>query len=155
MAFNSLAVFWHALVCCENDTLQWRHSERDGVSNHQPHNYLFNRLFKRRTKKTSKLRVTGLCEGNSPVNSPHKGPVTQKTFPFDDAIMDFSSVVTYRTVTSVSMHQRLVVRPAAQGHRRKRIEWNLYELARISFWQNIHLHNVRHISRYIWYQVFG
>ena len=25
-----------------------------------------NRLFRRRSKKTSKLRVTGLCEGNSP-----------------------------------------------------------------------------------------
>ena len=36
---------------------------------------------------TSKLRVTGLCEGNWPVNSPHKGPVTRKMFPFDDAIM--------------------------------------------------------------------
>ena len=32
----------------------------DGVSNHQPHNCLHNRLFKRRPKKTSKLRVTGL-----------------------------------------------------------------------------------------------
>ena len=33
-------------------------------------------------KKTSKLRVTGLCVGNSPgpVNSPHKGPVTRKCF---------------------------------------------------------------------------
>ena len=40
-------------------------------------------------KKTSKLRVTGLCVGNSPgaVNSPHKGPVTRKMFPFDDVIM--------------------------------------------------------------------
>ena len=28
---------------------------------------LFNRVFRRRSKKTSKLRVTGLCEGNSPV----------------------------------------------------------------------------------------
>ena len=47
--------------------LQWRHNERDGVSNHQPHHCLLNRLFKRRSKKTSKLRVTGLCAGNSPV----------------------------------------------------------------------------------------
>ena len=40
-------------------------------------------------KKISKLRVTGLCAGNSPgpVNSPHKGPVTQKMFPFDDVII--------------------------------------------------------------------
>ena len=48
-------------------SLQWRHSEHDGVSNHQPHDCLLNRLFRRRSKKTSKFRVTGLCEGNSPV----------------------------------------------------------------------------------------
>ena len=35
------------------------------VSNHQPHGCLLNRVFRRRSKKTSKLRVTGLCEGNS------------------------------------------------------------------------------------------
>ena len=46
--------------------LQWRHNEREGVSNHQPHDCLLNRLFRRRSKKTSKLRVTGLCAGNSP-----------------------------------------------------------------------------------------
>ena len=48
-------------------TLQWLHNGRDGVSNHQPHDCLLNRLFGRRSKKTSKLRVTGLCAGNSPV----------------------------------------------------------------------------------------
>ena len=47
--------------------LQWRHNERDGVSNHQPQGCLLNRLFRHRWKKTPKLRVTGLCEGNSPV----------------------------------------------------------------------------------------
>ena len=63
-------------------TLQWRHNERDGVSNHQGLDCLLNRLFRCRSKKTSKLRVTGLCEGNSPVNSPHRGPLTRKMFPF-------------------------------------------------------------------------
>ena len=48
-------------------SLQWRHNERDGVSNHHPHDCLLNRLFRRRWKKTSKPRVTGLCAGNSPV----------------------------------------------------------------------------------------
>ena len=64
-------------------------NDHDGVSNHQPHGYLLNRLFGRRSKKTSKLCVTGLCAGSSPgpVNSPHKGPVTRKIFPFDDVIM--------------------------------------------------------------------
>ena len=46
--------------------LQWRHNGQDGVSNHQPHDCLLNRSFKRRSKKTSKLRATGLCAGNSP-----------------------------------------------------------------------------------------
>ena len=70
-------------------SLRWRHNEHDGVSNHQHHGCLLNRLFRRRSKKTTKLRVTGLCVGNSPgpVNSPHKGPVTRKMFPFDDVIM--------------------------------------------------------------------
>ena len=37
------------------------------VSNYQPHNCFLNRLFRRRSKKISKLRVTGLWGGNSPV----------------------------------------------------------------------------------------
>ena len=45
---------------------QWRHNGREGVSNHQSHNCLLNRLFRHRSKKPSKLRVTGLCAGNSP-----------------------------------------------------------------------------------------
>ena len=45
--------------------LQWRHNEHDGVSNHRGLDCLLNRLFRCRSKKTSKLRVTGLCDGNS------------------------------------------------------------------------------------------
>ena len=45
----------------------WRRNGRDGVSNHQPQECLLNRLFRHRSEKTSKLRVTGLCTGNSPV----------------------------------------------------------------------------------------
>ena len=45
--------------------LQWRHSGLDSVSNHQPRHCLLSRLFGRRSKKTSKIRVTGLCVGNS------------------------------------------------------------------------------------------
>ena len=47
--------------------LQRRHNGRDGVPNHKPHDCLLNRLFRRRSKKTSKPRVAGLCAGNSPV----------------------------------------------------------------------------------------
>ena len=46
---------------------QWRHNEPHGVSDHQPYDCLPNRLFSRRSKETSKLRVTGLRGGNSPV----------------------------------------------------------------------------------------
>ena len=76
------------------ETLHWRHNDHDGVSNHQPHGCLLNHLFRRRSKKTPKLRVTGLCVGNSPepVNSPHKGPVSRKMFPFDDVIMMFTEL---------------------------------------------------------------
>ena len=57
---------WHLLIP-SRVPLQWRHNGRDSVSNHQPHDCLPNRLFRRRLKKTSKLRVTGLCVGNTPV----------------------------------------------------------------------------------------
>ena len=89
--------FIHSLFLFDNLTgvyfgtvvsqLQWGHNERDGVSIHRRIYCLRSRLFRRRSKKTSKLRVTGLCERNSPVNSPHKGPVTRRTFTFDDVIM--------------------------------------------------------------------
>ena len=85
-------------------TLPWRHNDHGGVPNHQPHDCLLNRLFRRRSKKTSKLPVTGLCERNSsgPVNSPHKGPVTRKMFPFDDVIMRY--VVTGHVLISIWLY---------------------------------------------------
>ena len=61
-------VFCHDVILYKTlgKPLRWRHNEHDSVSNHQPHDCLLNRLFRRRSKKTSKLRVTGLCAGNSP-----------------------------------------------------------------------------------------
>ena len=52
--------------CVWRCPLQWCHIGRDGVSNHQTHVCLLNHLYGCRSKKTSKLRVTGLCAGNSP-----------------------------------------------------------------------------------------
>ena len=79
-------------------SLRWRHNGCDSVSNNQPRDCLLSRLFRRRSKKTWKLRVTGLCVGNSPgqVNSPHKGPVTRKMFPFDDVIMILKFMFLFR-----------------------------------------------------------
>ena len=56
--------------------LYWRHSGPDGVSNHQLHDCLLSRLFRRISKKTSKLRVTGLCAGSSPVTGEFPAQMT-------------------------------------------------------------------------------
>ena len=47
--------------------LQWRHKECHDVTNHRHLNCLLSRLVRCTSKKTSKLCVTGLCEGNPPV----------------------------------------------------------------------------------------
>ena len=63
--------------------LQWRHDEPDGVSSHRRLDFVLNCMFRRRSKKASKLRVTGFCEGISPVSGefPSQRPVTRKIFP--------------------------------------------------------------------------
>ena len=68
-------------------TLQWCHNEPNGVSNHRRLDCLLNRLFGPRFKIKG-LRhwpLWGIHRWS--VNSPHKGPVTRKMFPFDDVIM--------------------------------------------------------------------
>ena len=78
LVYIGTTIMLHCFICarpvnepCMNMTKvgqsQWRHNERDGVSNHQPHGCLLNCLFSRRSKKISKLRTTGLCVWNSPV----------------------------------------------------------------------------------------
>ena len=56
---------WRITPYCSS-TLLWRHNGRGSVPNHQPHDCLLNRWITRRSKKTSRLRVTGLWAGNSP-----------------------------------------------------------------------------------------
>ena len=56
----------HRRSCRALYSLLWRHNGWDSVSNHQPYDCLINRLFRRRSKITPKLCVTGLCVGNSP-----------------------------------------------------------------------------------------
>ena len=57
--------YWYTMLL--SYILHWHHNERDGVPNHRRFDGLLNRWFRHRSKKTSKLRVTGLCEGNTPV----------------------------------------------------------------------------------------
>ena len=52
---------------CSTVSLQWRHNGHDAISNHQPHDCLLNLLSGLDQRKKSKLIVTGLCVGNSPV----------------------------------------------------------------------------------------
>ena len=51
------------------------------------------RLFRRRSKKTAKLCVTGFCEGNPPVigGFPSQRSSNAKKFPFDNVAMHISS----------------------------------------------------------------
>ena len=91
--------FWksvHRMPICIK-ILQWRHNGRDGVSNNQPHDCLFNRLFRHRSKKTSKPASLAFVRGihRWPVNSPHKGPVTRKLVPFHDASLTDMFKISY------------------------------------------------------------
>ena len=70
---------WGCALC--RFTLRWRHNGRDSISNHQPHDCLLNRLFRRRSKKTSKLRVTSLCA------VPGEFPAQMASNAFDGVIM--------------------------------------------------------------------
>ena len=74
------------LTDVKSNSLRWRHNDHAGVSNHQPHGCLLNRLFRRKSKKTSKPRVTGLCAGNSSgtVEFPAQRPVTRSFDVFFD-----------------------------------------------------------------------
>ena len=69
--------------------LQWRHNGRDGISNHQPHNYymVYSNVYSGGDQRKHQCSVS-LAFARGPVNSPHKWPVTRKMFPFDDVIMD-------------------------------------------------------------------
>ena len=77
-------------------TLQWRHNGCDGFSNHPHLDYLVNRLFIRRSKKHQSSASLAFVRGIYwwTVNSPYKGPVTRKMFPFDDVIMKIQFSVT-------------------------------------------------------------
>ena len=97
---------------CHCITLQWRHNGHDGVSNHQPHDCLLNRLFGRRSKRTLKLRVTGFCKGNFTVDRWIPGTKCQwrgKCFP----LMPSS----WHSLMCATFYQQRLAKPAlASGH---------------------------------------
>ena len=83
-------------------SLQWRHNEHDGVSNHRCLDCLLNYLFRRRPKKTSKLRVNGLCEGNSAVTGEFPAQrVSNAENIFDDVIMYYTHSMAHNDLCAI------------------------------------------------------
>ena len=89
--YHQWHIYWHYMCSCAGQlwifgfmpkagkwihSLQWRHNERGGVSG----------ADQRKHQSSGSLAfVRGIHR--CPVNSPHKGPVTRKMFPFDAVIM--------------------------------------------------------------------
>ena len=82
LSFTILMMYFCVKCVACIATLQWRHNGRDLES---PASRLFTHPFK---SGASLACVWGIHR--SPVNSPHKWPVTRKLFPFDDVIMTVS-----------------------------------------------------------------
>ena len=99
-----------ALMSWSIKPLQWRHNGGDSISNHQPHDCLLNRLFRRRSKKTSKLRVTGLCVGNSPGT----GEFPAQMASYAENVSIWWRHQTKLTLGSVFLLQRIVVSPRSK-----------------------------------------
>ena len=72
--WNTIETLWprsslrrYPLASSTAVSLRWRHNSRDGPSDHQRLGCLLSRLFRRRSRKTTKFRTTGLCERNPSV----------------------------------------------------------------------------------------
>ena len=100
------------------ESLLWRHNRCNGVSNHQPYDCLLNRLFRRRSKKTSNSASLAFVRGihRWPVNSPHIRPVTRKMFPFDEIIV-MIRVFDYLKLNTFSQTKREFSNSLFQGQK--------------------------------------
>ena len=94
--------------------LQWRHKERDGVSNHRRLHCLLDCWFDIRSKKTSSSVSLAFVWGIHRwlMNFLHKGPQTRKMLPFDDVIMDifFIEPPTYSSAFKETTQRYTVIR---------------------------------------------
>ena len=86
-------------VCKIKTSLQWRHHDRDGVSNNLPsiaYSTVYSGTDERSHQSSASLAfVWGIHRWL--MNSPHKGQVTPKMFPFDDVIMVWIMIVDINT----------------------------------------------------------
>ena len=92
-----------AATCSISVSLQWRHNERDGVSNHRRLDCSLRLLFRRISRKHQSSVPLAFVRGIHQwlVNSPHKGTVTWRMLPFDDVIMWWYVHHTTRTVYTI------------------------------------------------------
>ena len=85
--WDILMLMWHHYNA--PSSLEWRHNERDGVSNPDVLivcSIVCSAAYQRKHQSSTSLAfVTGIHP--SPVDSPHKGPVMWKMSPFDDVTM--------------------------------------------------------------------
>ena len=117
-------------LCWSVMTLQWCHYECEGISNQQHLACLLNRLFRRRLKKTSKLHVTGLSEGNPPVNGGLPSQRAWKMFLFDHIIMKLSvSHVCAISIFKIKWYYitfiTFMLKKISKFHFEKVIQWGL------------------------------
>ena len=83
-----------------HSSLQWRHNGCDGVLNNRRIDCLLNRLFRRRSKKTSKLRDTGLSRGKVTGEFSAQRASNVENVSFNDVIMRRLSVKEYHGYTT-------------------------------------------------------
>ena len=85
--------------------LQLGHNERDGVSNHQPHDCLLSRLSGAGQRKHQSSASLAFVWGihRWPVNSPHKGLITRKITLLRTSFRTAGLMKAYRVVTSLAL----------------------------------------------------
>ena len=140
---------------CQMDiySLHWRHNGRDGVSNHQPPDCFLNCLFRHKPKKTSKLRATGLCEGNSPVTG--ELPAQRVSNAENASIWWRHHVLGFYWLTVIHLTTRnpfsnmvhLSLIPASmQSHTQESLVWNYFSILKTSTVKLLKLGNGQVIS---------
>ena len=70
--------------------LQWRHNERNGISNHQPLTIVYSTVYSGADQRNHQNSVSLAFVQGIPkwrMNSPHKWPETREMFSLDDVIM--------------------------------------------------------------------
>ena len=74
-------------------SIQWRHKERDGVSNHGLVDCSLSRYIRRADQRKHQIPASlAFMREIHWMNSSHKGLVTRKMLPFDDVIISLKSI---------------------------------------------------------------